>query len=133
MGQFLPEDHLIWMDKKNDCLSFAAFEDTVVDLPGRKRMEDRYGEVGSGGTTIVVKGTVYPLKKIFSKWMMDVPEVWTIDGGVLGEDRYWIRFHDADDRCVAVFEFDGDFEILSETRVDSMAWEGEDFFTSRTR
>lgn len=96
-------------------------------------MEDRYGEVGTGGSTIIVKGMEYRLKRIFSKWMMDVPEVWTIDGGILGEDRYWVRFLDADDRCMVVFEFDGNFEILSEMRVDSMAWEGEDFFISRTR
>lgn len=133
MGQFLPEEHLTIMDKENDGLFFTTIEGAVVDFPGRKRMEDRYGEVGSGGAAIVVKGTAYPLKKIFSKWMMDVPEVWTIDGGILGQDRYWVRFLDADDRCMAVFEFDGEFEILSEMRVDSMAWEGEDFFTSRTR
>lgn len=110
-----------------------AIEGAGMDFPGRKRMEARYGEVGTGGATIVVKDSEYPLKRIFAKWMMDVPEVWTIDGGVLGKDRFWVRFLDADDRCVVVFEFDGDFEILSEMRVDSMAWEGEDFFTSRTR
>jgi hypothetical protein len=110
-----------------------AIEGAGMDFPGRRRMEDRYGEVGTGGATIAVEGVEYSLKRIFAKWMMDVPEVWTIDGGVLGGDRYWIRFLDADDRCMAVFEFDANFEILSEMRVDSMAWEGEDFFTSRTR
>jgi hypothetical protein len=32
-----------------------------------------------------------------------------------------------------VFEFNGDFDILSEMRVDSLEWEGEDFFGSRWR
>jgi transposase InsO family protein len=98
-----------------------VIEGDRMDFAGRRRMEDRYGEVGAGGSTIVVNGMEFRLKRIFSKWMMDVPEVWTIDGGILGEDRYWIRFLDTDDRYVVVFEFNGNFEILSEMRVDSMA------------
>ncbi|MCL5885205.1 MAG: hypothetical protein M1377_07720 [Deltaproteobacteria bacterium] len=100
---------------------------------GREEMERRYGRPGTGADTIPVGGVPCRLKKILAKWMMDVPEVWTIDGGVLEEGRYWIRFLDADDRCIVVFEFDGDYDILSEMRVDSMEWEGEDFFKSRTR
>jgi hypothetical protein len=96
-------------------------------------MEERYGEPGTGSSTVVVRDVPYPLKRILARWMMDVPEIWTIDGGALGDDRYWVRFLDADDRYVVVLEFNGSFDILSETRVDSMAWEGRDFFTSRTR
>lgn len=96
-------------------------------------MENRYGEPGTGSSTIVVRGVSHRLKQVLAKWMMDVPEIWTIDGGVLEDDRYWIRFLDADDRYIVVFEFNGDFDILSEMRVDSLAWEGRDFFISRTR
>lgn len=105
----------------------------MVEFEGRRRMEERYGEPGSGGARLVVRGEEYRLKQVLSKWMMDVPELWTIDGGGLGDDRYWIRCLDADDRYIVVFEFNGAFDILSEMRVDSLAWEGEDFFTSRTR
>lgn len=62
-----------------------------------------------------------------------VPEILTLEGGTLGEDRHWIRFIDKDDRTYVVFEFNGDFDILSEMRVDSLEWEGEDFFGSRWR
>ena len=61
------------------------------------------------------------------------PEVWTIDGGTLSDGLHWIRFLDGDDRYIVAFEFDDDFEILSEMRVDSIAWEKENFFISRTR
>jgi len=100
---------------------------------GKTRMVKKYGEIREETGSISVRGVEYRLKQILARWMMDVPEVWTLDGGELGEDRYWIRFLDADDRYVVVFEFDGKFDILSEMRVDSMAWEGERFFTSRTR
>jgi transposase InsO family protein len=100
---------------------------------GKAAMLERYGDIGEGSKRIRVGGTEYGLKQVLAKWMMDVPEVWTLDGGELPGGRYWIRFLDADDRCVVVFEFDGNFDILSEARVDSLAWEGEDFFKSRTR
>lgn len=100
---------------------------------GRDEMEKRYGRPGTGSDAVAVGPVRYRLKQILAKWMMDVPEVWTIDGGVLEDDRYWIRFLDADDRYFVVFEFDGSFAILSEMRVDSLAWEGDDFFKSRTR
>ncbi|MGE5698450.1 MAG: hypothetical protein ACM31N_00040 [Deltaproteobacteria bacterium] len=102
-------------------------------VPGRTRMVERYGEIREEARTLAVRGVEYRFKEILARWMMDVPEIWTLDGGELGEDRYWIRFLDADDRYVVVFEFDGGFDILAEMRVDSMAWEGESFFTSRTR
>jgi hypothetical protein len=65
--------------------------------------------------------------------MMDVPEIMTLNGGTLGEDRFFLRFIDKDDRCYVVFEFNGEFDLLSKTRADSLLWEGEDFFASRWR
>ena len=100
---------------------------------GRQEMEQKYGEVESGATTLVIRGVTYRLREILARWMMDVPEIMTLDGGTLGEDRFWIRFIDKDDRCYVVFEFNAEFDILSEMRADSLAWEGEDFFASRWR
>jgi hypothetical protein len=96
-------------------------------------MVERYGEIAESAAPVTVRGIAYRPRQILARWMMDVPEVWTMDAGRLEEDRYWVRFLDADDRYVVAFEFDGDFQILSEMRVDSLAWEGEKFFTSRTR
>jgi hypothetical protein len=100
---------------------------------GRKEMEERYGEVDTGAKTIEVRGVRYRLREVLARWMMDVPEILTLEGGTLGEERHWIRFIDKDDRTYVVFEFNGDFDILSEMRVDSLEWEGEDFFGSRWR
>ncbi|MGA7106073.1 MAG: hypothetical protein WBX49_12110 [Candidatus Deferrimicrobiaceae bacterium] len=100
---------------------------------GREEMEKKYGEVESGSTTLVIRGVTYRLREILARWMMDVPEIMTLDGGTLGGDRYWIRFIDKDDRYYVVFEFNAEFDILSEMRADSLAWEGEDFFASRWR
>jgi hypothetical protein len=99
----------------------------------RKAMEERYGEVESGAKTIEVRGVRYRLREVLARWMMDVPEILTLDGGKLGEDRHWIRFIDGEDRTYVVFEFNGEFDILSEMRADSLEWEGEDFFGSRWR
>ncbi|MGA6993809.1 MAG: hypothetical protein WBX50_07920 [Candidatus Deferrimicrobiaceae bacterium] len=100
---------------------------------GREEMEKKYGEVESGSTTLVIRGVTYRLREILARWTMDVPEIMTLDGGTLGGDRFWIRFIDKDDRYYVVFEFNAEFDILSEMRADSLAWEGEDFFASRWR
>jgi len=106
-----------------------------MDRHGRAReeMEKVYGEVESGAATLVVRGVTYRLREILSRWMMDVPEIMTLDAGTLGEDRFWIRFIDKDDRCYVVFEFNGEFDITAEMRADSLLWEGGDFFASRWR
>lgn len=105
----------------------------MTSASGKAKMLEKYGEIREEVSTIRVGEVDLGLKQVLARWMMDVPEVWTLDGGKLADDRYWIRFLDADDRYVVVFEFDGKFDILAEMRVDSMAWEGESFFTSRTR
>jgi hypothetical protein len=100
---------------------------------GRKAMEERYGAVETGARTIAVRGSRYGLRQALARWMMDVPEILALDGGTLDENRHWIRFIDKDDRTYVAFEFNGGFDILSEMRVDSIEWEGDDFFGSRWR
>lgn len=114
-------------------MRLAGYNKSMYFERGRFRMEERYGDIGTGGSAVVVGGVQYGLKQVFARWMMDVPEVWTIDGGTLSDGRHWIRFLDGDDRYIVAFEFDDDFEILSEMRVDSLAWEKDNFFISRTR
>ncbi len=97
----------------------------------RTVMERRYGELGSGRTALAIAGREYRLKEILARWMLDVEGILSIDGGELGDGRFWIRFHDSDDLRIVVFEFDADFAILAEMRADSLEWEGDDFFYSR--
>ena len=98
----------------------------------RREMEGRYGEIGSGANAIVVRGDRHTLRGVLAKWTLDLPDILSVDGGMLGGDRNWIRFYDREDRRYVVFEFDGNFDILEEHRADSLAWEGEDFFRQHT-
>jgi hypothetical protein len=98
----------------------------------RREMEGRYGEIGSGAKAIVVRGARHTLRGVLAKWTLDLPDILSVDGGMLGGDRNWIRFYDREDRRYVVFEFDGNFDILEEHRADSLAWEGEDFFRQHT-
>ena len=99
----------------------------------RKEMEKSHGEVGSGAATLIVRGVTCRLREILSRWMMDVPEIMTLDAETLEEDRFFLRIIDKYDRCYVVFEFNGEFDITAEMRADSLLWEGEDFFASRRR
>lgn len=97
----------------------------------RKTMEKTFGELGSGAKQIVIRGAAWPLRRVLAQWTLDLPDIMTVDGGTLAEDRHWIRFYDRDDRFYVVFVFDGSFDILEEHRADSLAWEGDEFFRSR--
>jgi hypothetical protein len=98
----------------------------------RKEMEKRYGEIGSGVPAVVVRGIRHTLRRVLAKWSLDLPDVLSVDGGTLGDDRYWVRCFDREDRRYVVFVFDGNFDLLEEHRADSLAWEGENFFRQHT-
>lgn len=74
----------------------------IVHRPGPK-WNGYYEEVGAGFSTLRIADT--------------------------GSGRHWIRFPDGDDQRFAAFKFNTDFSILSEMRADSLAWEGDDFFS----
>ena len=94
----------------------------------RRKIEERYGLIGTGNKVLFLDGVPMSLKKVSRKLMLSYEDLIPIDGGTLPDDRYWIRYYDGDQRKVVVIEFDREMGIAGETGADIMDWLGDDYF-----
>ena len=93
-------------------------------------IEKEFGLLWSGVDSISVGDKIFTameLKKAFDLWATDVV---VIDLHVLPEDRYAFRFYDGDDRCIVVFVFDRELNILRELRAHIAEWLEEEYYKS---
>jgi hypothetical protein len=100
-------------------------------VPGqeRKRMEERFGEIGHGLTELTIQGNRYDLYQLLRAVGMDHADIRPIDAhGVDGADRFAIRYFDLEERVIVAYEFNADFAYLGEHRVHIDEWMGEDYY-----
>jgi hypothetical protein len=96
----------------------------------KERIEKEFGPLWSGVDSISVGDRIFTareLKKAFDLWAADVV---VIDLHVLPEDLCAFRFYDGDDRCVVVFVFDRELNILRELRAHIAEWLREEYYAS---
>jgi hypothetical protein len=96
----------------------------------KELIEKEFGPLWSGVDSISVGDRIFTpreLKKAFDLWAADVV---VIDLHVLPEDLFAFRFYDGDDRCVVVFVFDRDMNILRELRAHIAEWLREEYYAS---
>jgi hypothetical protein len=94
----------------------------------RRKIEERYGTIGTGGRLLFVGGIPMGLAALSRKLMMHYEDLVPIDAGTLEPDRHWIRYYEGEQRKVIVLEFDREFGIVGETGADIMDWIGDDYF-----
>src|SRR4030066_1511732 len=94
----------------------------------RRTIEERYGPIGTGNKVLFLQGVPMSLRKVSRKLMLEYEDLIPIDGGVLPDRRYWIRFYEGEQRKVVVIEFNGEFDIVGENGADIMDWLGDDYF-----
>lgn len=94
----------------------------------RRRIEERYGTIGTGGKVLFIGGIPMALPKIARKLALQYHDLIPIDGGAMEGGRRWIRFYEGEQRKVVVFEFTEAFDIVGEEGADIMDWLGEDYF-----
>jgi len=99
----------------------------------RRRIEERYGKIGTGGKILFVGGIPMGLGALSRKLMLHYEDLIPIDGGTLGTDLHWIRYYEGEQRKVLVIEFTREFEIVREAGADIMDWIGDDYFRIRWR
>ena len=95
----------------------------------RKRMEDRFGEVGQGLTELTIQGTRYDLYQLLRAVGMDHADIRPIDAHYVdGSERFAIRYFDFEERVIVAYEFNVEFAYLGEHRVHIDEWMGEDYY-----
>ena len=96
----------------------------------KEMIEKEFGPLWSGVDSISIGDRIFTareLKKAFDLWAADVV---VIDLHVLPGDLFAFRFYDGDDRCVVVFVFDRELNILRELRAHIAEWLQEKYYES---
>jgi hypothetical protein len=96
----------------------------------KEQIEKEFGPLFSGVDSISVGDRIFTsreLKKAFDLWAGDVV---SIDLHVLPQDLFAFRFYDGDDRCIVVFVFDREMNILRELRAHIAEWLEDEYYAS---
>ncbi len=94
----------------------------------RRKIEERYGKIGTGGKILFVGGLPMGLSTVSRRLALRHSDLIPIDAGTLPDRTFWIRFYDGDMRKVLVIEFNDRFEFTGESGADIMDWLGDDYF-----
>jgi hypothetical protein len=94
----------------------------------RRTIEERYGQIGTGGKVLFLQGVPMGLAKIARKLALLHDDLVPIDAGTLPNERRWIRFYEGEQRKVIALEFDEEYNILGEAGADIMDWIGDEYF-----
>jgi hypothetical protein len=100
-------------------------------IPGqeRKRMEERYGEIGEGFMELTVQGKRYDLYQLLKVMALDHADIRPIDAHYVDQSNHFaIRYFDLEERSIVAYEFDLEFRYLGEQRVHIDEWMGKDYY-----
>ena len=79
----------------------------MIQGQDRKRMEERFGEVGKGLTELTIRGKRYDLYQLLKMMGIDHDDVRPIDAhSADSPDRFAIRYFDVEERFIVAYEFD---------------------------
>jgi hypothetical protein len=94
----------------------------------KELIEERFGPLWSGKDEIFFGGRRRTLPEVKQTFDLTGSDVVAIDLLELAEGRFSFRFYDGDDRCIVVFVFDADAEILEEHRAHIAEWLGDSYY-----
>jgi hypothetical protein len=96
----------------------------------KERIEKEFGPLWSGVDSISVGDRIFTATELKRAFDLFAADVVVIDLHVLPEDLFAFRFYDGDDRCVVVFVFDRELNILREHRAHIAEWLKEEYYAS---
>jgi hypothetical protein len=97
----------------------------AVSILDRETIEGRFGPLWSGSREVTLGGRIHTISEVKRAFDLVADDVVAIDLVVLPGDRCAFRYYDGEDRRVAVFVFDAEWEILEEHRAHIGEWLGD--------
>ena len=94
----------------------------------REEFEQRYGQLWSGASSLVIEGVTYELEEVMHKIGFGFEGLRLIDAPRVEAGRYAIRFFDGEERRIVCLEFGADLNLLEEHRVHIAEWLGDAYF-----
>ena len=100
----------------------------MAELRGRAVIEQRFGKLGSGQTSVMIGDVEYDLESALARLDLALEDSWPIDIQKVSENHYCVRYYDGQDQRVVAQEFDAQFNLIAETRGHVAEWVGEDAY-----
>jgi hypothetical protein len=94
----------------------------------REEFEQRYGQLWSGASSLVIGGVTYELEEVMHRIGFGFEGLRLIDAPRVEAGRYAIRFFDGEARQIVSLEVDANLALLEEHRVHIADWLGEAYF-----
>jgi hypothetical protein len=94
----------------------------------REEFERRYGQLGSGASSLSIAGVRYELHEVIHRTGFGFEGIKIIDAPPAEAGRYAIRFFDSEVRCIVCLEFGADLILVEEHRVHIAEWLGDAYF-----
>ena len=132
-GQEVDSDHVLGAGEFLEFVRYAGEKgQELAAAPSvprdRARMEKRYGALGSGRPDLTIKGHVYDVAALLEVLGLGFEDIRPIDAHVLEENLYAVRYFDPEERTIVAYEFDSDFQRMSEFVVHIQEWMGEAYY-----
>jgi hypothetical protein len=99
----------------------------MTDLRGRELIEQRFGKLGSGKSSVMIGDAEYDLETALARLDLGLEDTWPIDIQAV-EGHFCVRYYDGQDQRVVAHEFDSSFNFVAETRGHVAEWVGEDAY-----
>jgi hypothetical protein len=96
----------------------------------KELIEKEFGPLWSGVDSISAGDRIFTSRELKKAFDLMADDVVVIDLHVLPEDLYAFRFYDGDDRCVVVFVFDRELNIVRELRAHIAEWLKDEYYKS---
>jgi hypothetical protein len=97
----------------------------AVSILDRETIEGRFGPLWSGSREVTLGGRIRTISEVKRSFDLVADDVVAIDLVALPGDRCAFRYYDGEDRRIAVFVFDAEWEILEEHRAHIGEWLGD--------
>jgi hypothetical protein len=94
----------------------------------REEFEQRYGQLWSGASSLVIGGVTYELEEVMHRIGFGFEGLRLIDAPPVEAGRWTIRFFDGEARQIVSLEVDANLALLEEHRVHIADWLGEAYF-----
>lgn len=100
----------------------------MSELRGRALIENRFGKLGGGQKSVVIREEEYDLPTLLARMDLGFEDSWPIDVQAVAENRFCVRYYDGQDQRIVAHEFDANFVFVAETRAHIAEWIGEDAY-----
>lgn len=101
-----------------------------MSLEDKFLIEREFGPLWSGSESLQIGDRLFTAVEVKRAFDLAADDIVGIDLHALPDGLFAFRHYDGDDRCIVVFVFDGELNIVRELRAHIAEWLEDDYYKS---